>query len=123
MTEAVTTLPKGKMSPTLRTALRALRIGENICVVVTLSPPNSPPAHRRLSRQQRAQRLAAASETLEQALKQIRPVIEDFGGNIVHTHAPLSAITIRGPRPLIERLSKMDAVISIMADQPVHVTQ
>ena len=60
---------------------------------------------------------------MEQALKQIRPVVEDFGGNIVNTHAPLLAITIRGPRPLIERLSNMDAVISIMADQPVHVSQ
>ena len=76
-----------------------------------------------MSRQQRAQRLATSSETMEQALKQIRPVIEDLGGNIVNTHAPLSAITIRGPRPLIERLSNMDAIISIMADQPVHASQ
>ncbi len=54
---------------------------------------------------------------------QIRPVVEDFGGNIVQTHALLSAVTIQAPQPLIERLSNMDAVTSIMADQPVHLTQ
>ena len=119
----MTTLPMAKMSRTLKTTLRALRIGESICVIVTLSPPDSPPLRRRLSRQQRTQQLATSSETMEQALKQIRPVIEDFGGNIVNTHAPLSAITIQGSRPLIERLSSMDSVMSIMADQTVHVSQ
>ena len=110
------------MSPTVQTALRRLGIGERICVVVTVSPPNAPPGRRRLTRKERAERLAASSETMERALRQIRPVIEDFGGNIVHTQPPLSAITIRGSRPLIEKLSSMDAVTSIMADQPVHLS-
>ena len=123
MTQVVTAMPMGKMSPALRSTVRDLRIGERLCVVVTLSPPNAPAVHRRLTRQQRAKRLAASSETMEQALKQIRPVVEDFGGHIVQTHVPLSAVTIQAPRPLIERLNNMDAVTSIMADQPVHLTQ
>ena len=116
-------MPKAKMSPTLRTALRGLRMGERICVIVTLSPPNATTMRRRLSRQERANQLATSSETMERALEQLRPVIEDFGGNIVHTHAPLSAITIQAPRRLIERLNNMDAVTSIIADQPVHLAQ
>ena len=60
---------------------------------------------------------------MERALRQIRPVIENFGGDIVHTHVPLSAITVQAPRPLIERLCDMEAVTSIMADQPVHLAQ
>ena len=116
-------MPKAKMSPTVRAAIRGLPIGERICVVVTLSPPTAAPVRRRLTRQQRANRLAASSETMEQALKQIRSVIEDCGGNIVQMHVPLSAVTIQAPAPLIERLSNMDAVTSIMADQPVHLIQ
>lgn len=123
MTKVVTTMLKGKMSPTLQTALRRLGIGERICVVVTLSPPSAFRSRRRLTRKERAERLAASSETMERALSQIRPVIEDFGGNIVQTQPPLSAITIRGSRPLIEKLSNMEAVTSIMADQPVHLSQ
>lgn len=123
MTKVVTTMLKGKMSPTLQTALRRLGIGERICVVVTLSPPSVSQRRHRLTRKERAERLAASSDSMERALRQIRPVIEDFGGNIVQTQPPLSAITIRGPRPLIEKLSNMDAVTSIMADQPVHLSQ
>ena len=114
---------KGKMSPALRAALRGLGSSDSICIIVLLNPPDAAPVRRRLSRQERAQRLAASSEAMEQALTQIRPVIQDFGGNIVRTHAPLSAITIQAPRPLIERLSGMDAVTSIMPDQPVHLAQ
>ena len=116
-------MPKSKMSPTVQAALRGLRIGERVCVIVTLSPPNAPALRGRLTRRQRAKRFAASSETMEQALKQIRPVVEDFGGNIVQTHVPLSAVTIQAPRPLIERLNDMDAVTSIMADQRVHLAQ
>ena len=114
---------KGKMSPALRAALRGLGSSDSICIIVLLNPPDAAPVRRRLSRKERAQRLAASSEAMEQALTQIRPVIQDFGGNIVRTHAPLSAITIQAPRPLIERLSGMDAVTSIMPDQPVHLAQ
>ena len=98
-------------------------MGERICVIVTLSPPAATTLRRRLSRQERANQLAASSESMERTLEQLRPVIEDFGGNIIRTHAPLSAITIQAPRRLIERLSNMDAVTSIIADQPVHLAQ
>ena len=50
----------------------------------------------------------------------IRPVLQDYGGQLVRVSPQLHTITVQGRKAFIEQLAKVDAVTAILENQQIH---
>ena len=107
-----------KISSRFRERIEGLGKGETVCVVVSLQPPPVG-SGQRLSRRERQMRVKTVQGRMEKTLGVLRKMVEAEGGDVLDVSGPLSVVTIRGRRSLIERLSDVDAVKAIMENQPV----
>lgn len=113
-----------KLSDAFREELRSLGKGRTIQFIVTLQYPAYSGATRALGQTRRARRketTKAFSEQMEMTLSQwIRPVLREHGGELIHVYPELGTIAVQGCRPLVEQLSDVPVVTSIMDNQTVH---
>ena len=117
----MTSVLNEKLSDAMRKELRALGTNGTIRVIVTLQYADSKPIARRATRAERRRALAASDKKMEETLTRwIHPVLRDYGGKLVNVSPQLCTITVQGHPPLIEQLSKVDAVTAILENQPVH---
>ncbi len=114
-------LASQKLSDTFRKELRALGRDQTVRFIVTLDYPATTPIVRHGNRTRRKEAIETSDKQMEKALSQwIRPVLRDHGGELVHVSPQLRTITVQGRRPLIEQLTKVDAVTAIIENQTIH---
>ena len=108
-----------KISAEFRERLDALDDDERVCVLVTLVSPEVTTRSRR--RRHDRQRIVAEVEVhTEDALDQLRPMIEGAGGEVLAVTRPLSILTVRADRELVEDLARDDLVAAIIENQEIR---
>ena len=107
-----------KLSTRFREKIESLGKGQTMCVVVSLKPP-ALVAGRRMGGRERQVRVETVQGRMKETVGALKRMVELEGGDVLSVSNPLSMVTIRARRSLIERLSDVESVKAIMENQPV----